>query len=727
MTRSWTASGTDAPPFRERFSWPEQTELRPVQSRTMEAVSDINGPTLVIIEEEMGQGKTEAALLAAEIIAGRTGAGGVAFALPTMATTDAMYSRLERWAGSLVRESDGDHSIFLGHSRSRLNPEFARLRRRTRGIEADGGDSSIIAHQWFTGKKGLLAEFTVTTVDQILMAALATRHVTLRHLGLAGKVVIIDEVHSYDVYTSSYLERTLTWLAAQRVPVIVLSATLASSIRRRLLDAYRNGLGKTYLPETTRATDNNALLAKIKARKAEKEIEAGDQQSTEHIPYPRLTLADGQSIRQMPIDQRAGHRLLKVRTAPEDLVEAIEAAGFSESDGGVVGVVCNTVQRAQDAFDALTQRYGRSDIELIHSQFTLADRAEREGALVESLGPDAHRGSGRPQHRIVVGTQILEQSLDIDFDVIVSDFAPTDALLQRAGRLHRHNRPLVDRPPALREPRLYLRGVEVTDDVPAFESGAMAIYGERVLLASLAVLTPFFSGPLCLMHDLDALVEQTYSPGLEVPLAWREQYGAALEKEQSQAEHSRHKAEQFQTKAPSASHGSMNYALEAMVRSDAAHSDVSAAAHVRDIEPGLEVLLVWDRDGYVSPLPWLTPRDEEVLLGEFDVPPRAVSEALASSLIRLPRWLVPPGRSIDQAIEHLEKSGIAAWQADYRLRGQLLLRLDSRLEGQLLGRRFSYDSEVGLRRVERPRDMNEPKKWQEDYDSDEFTDEEWEW
>ncbi|WP_259365230.1 CRISPR-associated helicase Cas3' [Flaviflexus equikiangi] len=683
------------PPFRKRFGWSERTNLRPVQDSAVHAAASVSGPTLLIIEEEMGQGKTEAALLAAEMIAARTGAGGVAFALPTMATTDAMYTRLERWASSVIEGDTQNHSLFLGHSRSRLNPEYERLIRKTRSV--DSGDSSVIAHQWFSGKKGLLAEFAVTTVDQILMAALATRYVTLRHLGLSGKVVIIDEAHSYDVYTSSYLERTLSWLAAQGVSVIVLSATLASGSREKLVAAYKSGLGLHLVPGSSKAGGVDALQAKILAKKAARKQAARAAQNVDgEVPYPRLTIADHNGSRQRGIVQRGGHRKVALQFAPDDVETIIDGDGRWQSDGGVVGIVCNTVRRAQELYERLESRFG-DDVELLHSQFTAADRAERELRLVKLLGPGAHRGTGRPEKRIVVGTQIIEQSLDIDFDVLISDMAPTDALIQRAGRLHRHQRPLSDRPSAFANPTLYIRGIEWEDDVPEFEAGSVAIYRERVLLGSLAVLQPFVGHEICLMHDLDSLVERTYSDALDVPLSWHDRYDAALAKETVEVLNSRQKAEQFQIKPPSSSLGSLSGALAVMLETDASRSETSASAHVRDIEPGIEVLLVMERDGYLSPLPWLIPDD--IVLGESAVPPRGIAEVLASSVIRLPRWLVPPGPSIDRAIDELERNGVAAWQSDFRLKGQLLLRLNRHLEGELLGKYVRYDNEVGLRQI----------------------------
>lgn len=196
---------------------------------------------------------------------------------------------------------------------------------------------------------------------------------------------------------------------------------------------------------------------------------------------------------------------------PDDLESLVNLVASLAEDGGVVGVVCNTVRRAQEAYGQLVEHFGEDVVELHHSQFTAWDRSEREHRLVAELGPAAHRGTGRPARRVLVGTQVLEQSLDIDLDLLVTDLAPADSLAQRAGRLHRHERPDADRPRAMREALVYMRGVDTSGGLPEFESGAVGIYGDRVLLATFAVMQPYLSGePWCLTHELEFVVEETY-------------------------------------------------------------------------------------------------------------------------------------------------------------------------------------------------------------------------
>ncbi|CAL8895910.1 CRISPR-associated helicase Cas3' [Kocuria varians] len=652
----------------------------------------------------MGQGKTEAALLAAEILAGDVGSGGVAFALPTMATADSMFGRVRSWVETLEQDADRAHSLFLGHSRSWLEPQNEKLIRQTRFV--GGGNQAVVAHEWFTGKKGLLAEFTVSTIDQVLMSALATRYVTMRHLGLAGKVVILDEVHAYDVFTSSYMERTLTWLAAHGVSVVLLSATLAGGLRQRLEQAYGAGLQANCLPhpEAARkpaAQQKRGSLAAL-AGAGLRPAGTTTAPAASVPPYPRISVTDGEGTSFVPIEQRSSHRRVHVNLLPDDLGVLTELLSSRMADGGVVGVVCNTVGRAQDVYQLLRDHLGEEGIELHHSQFTAWDRADREQRLVKELGPGAHRGSGRPRRRILVATQVLEQSLDIDLDLLVTDLAPGDSLAQRAGRLHRHERPDGDRPSSMREPEVFVRGVDTTGDVPVLEDGATAIYGERVLLATLTVLDPYLEGrPWCLTHELEAVVEAIYAPDLSMPAAWQATYDTAAELERKAAEKSRKDAGTFQLTTPRESRGDLRDALAAMTVKDVGRKESLAAAYVRDIDPTLEVLLVQEHDGLLSPLPWAIPRaadHEGWFLSETVTPPPRFARAVAMSTVRLPHWLVCLG-NLDAAIAELEALGIPAWQQDFRLRGQLVVRLDRRLRGTILGQPFGYDRSVGIHRL----------------------------
>ena len=241
LTAPWEAqtSIVDEEEFKARFGFPPNA----VQAAAVEAANSVSAPGILILEAQMGVGKTEAALAAAEILAARFGAGGIFFGLPTQATANGILGRLVQWA-----DNQPDRllkCIRLAHGMAELNEEYIRLQEQTVPIEDDWDDSEtnehrVQVHQWFRGsKQALLACFVIGTVDQLLMAALKQKHVMLRHLGLAGKVVIIDECHAYDAYMNRYLDRALEWLGWYRVPVILLSATLPARRRAELVEAYR--------------------------------------------------------------------------------------------------------------------------------------------------------------------------------------------------------------------------------------------------------------------------------------------------------------------------------------------------------------------------------------------------------------------------------------------------------------------------------------------------------
>ena len=218
--------------FEERFHF---TANR-VQKEMYGVVARMEKPGLIILEAPMGEGKTEAALAAAEILMNRFDLKGIAFFLPSQATTNAMFTRISSW---LTGQSDINQvSIQLYHSNAELNEDFRKLEYGDVCIEDDDQDA-LIVHSFFRGKKTrMLSDIVVGTIDQLLMAALMQKHVMLRHLGLAGKVAVIDECHSFDPYMNTYLESILQWLGIYHIPVILLSATLPGDKRLALMQAY---------------------------------------------------------------------------------------------------------------------------------------------------------------------------------------------------------------------------------------------------------------------------------------------------------------------------------------------------------------------------------------------------------------------------------------------------------------------------------------------------------
>ncbi|MBQ1121906.1 type I-E CRISPR-associated protein Cse1/CasA [Streptomyces sp. B15] len=688
LPRPWTPKVPQGPVselFAVRFPQLRGCEVRPVQAEAVRVARSMPEPGLVMIEAPMGEGKTEGALAAAEVLAARSGAGGVLVALPTRATSDAMFDRLAKWLEHLPRDEGESLSVVLAHAKAALNGTWAGMLRRGRravaAIDPDGANgrvevgarpAGLHAHQWLRGrKKQLLASFAVGTIDQVLFAGLKSRHLALRHLAVAGKVVVIDEVHAYDAYMSRYLDRVLEWLAAYRVPVVLLSATLPSARRRALAAAYA---GESGAAEVESAADAYPLVSAVS-------------------PGCRAV-----SVRPGAASGRGAE--VVVERCEDDVSVLAERLAEELADGGCALVVRNTVARVLEAAQVLRERFGEEAVTVAHSRFLAADRAAKDAELVRRFGPG---GDQRPARHVVVASQVVEQSLDIDFDVMVTDLAPVDLVLQRMGRLHRHVRP---RPARLSRPRCLITGVDWQATPPRPVEGSRAVYGgDYTLLAALAVLGPHLDGsPLKMPDGISPLVQQAYDADPAVPEAWAEAMVEARAQHQELLAAKREKAESYLL-GPVRRPGRPVYGwLEAQ----AGDTDDTGAgrAQVRDAEESLEVLVIQRRaDGSLTTVPWLAD-DEEGPLGALvlstDFPPsRRAAEAVAASSLTLPALFSKPW-VIDRAIAELEGLLIPAWQVKECpwLAGELLLVLDEDCQTRLSGFLLEYSPADGLRVIE---------------------------
>jgi len=635
----------------------------------------------LVIEAPMGEGKTEAALLAAETLAARTGAGGVFVALPTRATSNAMFGRMLQWLDRLP--SLGDAPVHLAHGKAALDDKYSDLLRRAprlAAIDLDGqetrtdarrdvraGATELVAHQWLRGrKKGILSSFVVGTIDQLLFTGLKTRHLALRHLAIAGKVVVIDEVHAYDAYMSVYLERVLSWLGAYRVPVALLSATLPTDRRRALIEAYGGA--------------------------------PSEELDTASAAYPVLTAATiGEPARVVPTEPAENRRVeVVVEALDDDAGSLADRLAIELADGGCVLVVRNTVGRVLQTARYLRERFGAEQVTVAHSRFADLDRARKDAGLLARFGAEG----ARPQRHIVVASQVAEQSLDIDFDLLVTDVAPVDLVLQRMGRLHRHLRGGVaqdDRPARLRTPRCLLTGAAWKSVPPKPAGGSVAVYGLDPLLRSLAVLQPHLAGrPLVLPDDINPLVQRAYAPEIEAPAGWGEAMEAA------QAEHTGHLARQRAMAAPFCLDAVRppGRALIGWIDGGVGDADDTRAgqAQVRDSPETIEVLVVQRcADGILRTLPWLDRGRGGLELPTTAVPPQPAAQAAAASALRLPPLFARPWM-FDQVIEELEREYHEAWQTKQSswLQGELLLVLDENCRTELAGYQLSYGPDDGL-------------------------------
>lgn len=529
-TLGWTGWVPAEAPRSFRSLFPAITEVRPVQSAVETLTAQFSGPGLVVIEAPMGEGKTEAALYLADYWGALLGQRGMYLALPTMATSNQMFTRVAAFLAG--RYPAGRVNLQLLHGHAALSAEFEELRRNGLRIfdlqdvsgpaGSDGAPASVVAAEWFTARKrGLLAPFGVGTVDQALLTVLQVRHGFVRLYGLSGKTVVIDEVHAYDTYMTTLLERLLAWLGALGTPVVLLSATLPRARAEQLLRAYADGAGWELpaLPASTR--------------------------------YPRLawTTAGGSGTQGITASPLATRRLRVAWIngalpggdgAPFPLGERLAAA---LAGGGCAAVICNTVRRAQQVYRALTPLFpgladdGAPELDLLHARYLFKDRERRERRVLGRFGKEA--GSRRPRRAVLVATQLIEQSLDLDFDLMISEPAPADLILQRSGRLHRHHRPGA-RPPGLDQPRLWLWAPTSSEGVPQFGRATEYIYDHHVLLRSWLALRDRVE--IAIPADVEDLVEAVYDerpcpPDLAPPLraVWEQTRRAHLDQLQADA------------------------------------------------------------------------------------------------------------------------------------------------------------------------------------------------
>lgn len=434
----------------------------PIQQRFYEQVT---GPGVYVLEAPMGLGKTEAALYAAYRLLAAGQAGGIYFALPTQLTSNKIYSRFEAFLTSILHE-DCEHRPLLLHANAWL-------------VETEMGEEGQPGGAWFNqAKRGLLAPFAVGTIDQALMAAMNVKHGFVRAFGLAGKVVILDEVHTYDAYTGTILSALIAMLMELECTIIVLSATLSQERRQELMGCETGSKAYPLVTAMPRANKNVSEVGVVSTRSSQVSLS------------------------------------LKKETSL-----AVEEALIRAEQGQQVLWIENTVRTAQERYLDLASRAHDIGVDcgLLHSRFTFDDRRSLEDKWVNLFGKLGWLQNRRQEcGRILVGTQVLEQSLDIDADFLVSRFAPTDMILQRLGRLWRHS----DTPRSKHARyEAWLLAPELDDAVrnPIEAFGASAfVYSPYVLCRSLEVWGNIQR--IKLPNDIRRLIDATYQDRQETGL-----------------------------------------------------------------------------------------------------------------------------------------------------------------------------------------------------------------
>lgn len=567
------------PPAEQRdFSFEDLFDFAPnaVQRAVMGLQARLDEPGLIIVEAPMGLGKTEAGLWLADRWSATLGYRGFYVALPTQATSDQMFDRVTSY---LARRYPADTlNVQLLHGHASLSAAFQELQREgfrlfePSGVAGEDNRAGVAAAEWFTyRKRGLLAPFGVGTVDQVLLASLQTMHVFVRLFGLSYKTVVVDEVHAYDTYMSTLLQRLLRWLGALDASVVLLSATLPNERRKQLAQAYAQGA-------------------------------SGGTQTIPDAPYPRITaVGPSHAPEAVTIPAEGQPRELCLSATPSllerDGGELTLGRRLRDKlpNGGTAAIICNTVNRAQQVYQALLPYYpgmaddGEPELDLLHARFLWEQRADRERRTLRRFGKPEAR-TQRPHRAILVSTQIIEQSLDLDFDLMVTELAPIDLVLQRAGRLGRHDRP--GRPLSGRD--LWI--VESEGDAPQLDPSWEAIYFPHLLLQTWLVLRSRKS--ITIPDDVSELVEAVYGRGSpeDLPPEAQERWQGTLAAMDKDLAGEEQQARLRYIKAP----GMVEHLSEIAVafqREEAPELHPALQALTRLTRPTLTLIVLEERDG----------------------------------------------------------------------------------------------------------------------------------
>ena len=433
---------------------------RDVQEKLIEAV---DSPGVYVLEAPMGLGKTEAALYAAYQAMSENRATGIYFALPTQLTSNKMVDRVNQFLDAILEEDCQHRRSLLLHGSAWLMNIF--------GEDGEPGGS------WFDHRKrGLLAPFAVGTIDQALMAAMNVRHGFVRTFGLAGKVVILDEIHSYDSYTNTIIERLISTLKELHCTVIILSATLTGEQRNALLGASEDSIP---------ADSGYPLISALPSKGAPSDFSSKANETA-----------------RVSINFRANEA-------------AIEEALIRAERGEQVLWMENTVDDAQKYFKILSARASSLgiDVGLLHSRFLKTDREQKEKKWVNLFGKEG-TGKRSLKGRILIGTQVLEQSLDIDGDFLITRICPTDMLLQRLGRLWRHRQNDALRPQgARREAWILSPSLEEAISSDKYFGKTAWVYAPYILCRTLEAWQGLTE--IVLPDQIRNLIEHTYSERVE--------------------------------------------------------------------------------------------------------------------------------------------------------------------------------------------------------------------
>ena len=558
----WKADGRE-PAFECVF--PDIDEANKLQAAAIHHLQGFEqAPRLILVEYPTGGGKTELALHIGDLLVNRFDLAGTYIAMPTQATSNQMFDRV----GEYLQTRYPDENLNLRLIHGSAEQSLLNQRSLTESNQ-EGNDSADDAASWFqqNHKRALLTPYAVGTIDQAMLSVLQAKHHFVRQFGLSRKVIVFDEIHSYDTYMYVAIERLFNWLHALDSPMILLSATLSRQNRQEILSA-------------------------VQAR----------TQDPSDIRYPRLTVVENDgNVRVHPLP-RPETRVIQIQPIPSDLDSLLNAVRDKYQQGGCIAIVCNTVNESIEVARTLRESEGidRDEVWLLHARFPPVRRAEIEKKVIDAFKKDGTR----PERAILVATQIIEQSLDLDFDLMVSRTALIDLLIQRIGRLHRHPHP--DRPSHLAQPTLLLREPPMqNDDVPDFEVDA-AIYERFFLLKTWLLLRN--RQQMRIPDDMDDLMNFVYSNEVElegISQPYRDALAVALEAMKLGDRNSEFRGAQFVIGKPSNKRLISRYSARLS-------DDEERSIKTRDIRPGIDMICI--TDSYLKSLLERVPSKDEIAI-----------------------------------------------------------------------------------------------------------------
>jgi CRISPR-associated endonuclease/helicase Cas3 len=476
-----SACGLIKPTIIPELSFEEIFEFSPydIQKQFGAGILNYGKPGVFVLEAPMGMGKTEAALYAAYLLMASGQNSGFFFGLPTRLTSNRIHERIDPFLKKICEDKTG----------AKLAHGTAWLKAFWHSSFEKGGGGFKPGNSWFNPRKrALLHPFVVGTVDQALMSALRVKHHFVRTFGLAGKVVILDEVHSYDGYTGTLIETMASQLTQIGCSVIILSATLTGKRR------------SAFFKKNQPAKDVQSLISQTLNKSSDTESST---------PYPLISGSEF-TLTSPPLKGQK----YKIHIGEVSNLEMAKQAIDKALQNQCVLCIANTVATAQAWFDAISAEMpdGAFPIGLLHSKFPGFQRAAIEDLWMSRLGKPPKYGHKdlRLNGCILVATQVVEQSVDIDADYLITELAPTDMLLQRMGRQFRHDRK--NRPCTIPETLILCGNPDHSDSLDqvleAFGRSNCHVYAPWVLWRTRDVWKKQDS--VTIPDDIRTLLEATY-------------------------------------------------------------------------------------------------------------------------------------------------------------------------------------------------------------------------